>query len=182
MDNKTRQGNTMVIVIIVVVAIAIIGYLVYDNNQKKQAEAEAQVAVAQQQTEQAQQQAAQVEAEAQAQKAATEKAVDTAQAEAKATASANTAAKASATCEENVANAQKNLPHLEDYAETLEKGGEIIEDNPDAAVAQCRETHEGLSKPECETKIDNFIAGKEDLYAEIEAEIATAEALIAAGC
>ncbi len=183
---NTKKGNAMMIALIVVAvaAVGIIGYMIYNNNQQ-QAAADAQLAAQQAQTQAAQQEAQQAQAQQVAQEAAVNTAVDTAQTEAvsaQATAQANAAAGAAATCEENLAKAQKDLPNLEDYAELLEKGGELIEDNPDEAIEQCRITHEGLSKGECETKVDNFVAGKEDLYAETEAEIETAEATIAAGC
>jgi len=178
----TKKGNAMMItlIIVAVAAIGIIGYMLYSNNQAQQA-ADAQLTAQKAQTEAAQKEAQ----EAKKQQAAQEAAVDTAKIEIAASieaAARQTVIDATATCEENLATTQKNLPALEDYADLLEKGGEIIEENPDEAIEQCRTTHEGLSKGECDTKVNNFVAGKEDLYKEIQAEITVSEEIIAAGC
>lgn len=183
MENKTKQGNTMVIVIIVVVAVAIIGYLIYDNNQKKQAEADAQVQQAQQQQMAAEKQAADTEAAAMAQQKEAEDTVANAQAE---VAAGQAAAQetAEATCEEELATATKLLPGLQEYSDLLKNIGEDINDDPDKAVEKCREIYadRGLSKNECQIKVDDFVAGKTAVYDELQVEIAATEATIAAGC
>lgn len=187
MDNKTKRGNTMIIVIVVVVAVAIIGYLIYDNNQKKQAESDAQVQQAQQQQMAAEKQAADTEKAAMEQQAKTEQAVTDAQAEVaavQAEAQETATVNAAATCEEELETATKLLPGLEDYSDLLENIGEEIDDNPDKAVEKCREIYEdrGLSKNECQIKVDDYVKGKTAVYDELQAEIKTTEATIAAGC
>lgn len=183
MGNKTKQGNTMVIVIVVVVAVAIVGYLIYNNNQQKQAEAEAQIQAAEQQAMAAEKEA--MEAQAAAQKAEQEAAEAQAQVAAKKTAAQETATtNAAATCQENLERAQTNLPKMEDYAKLLENLGEQIDDNPDDAVEKCREIYEdrGLSKNECQIKVDEYVAGKTAVYDDLQTEIEAAEELIAEGC
>jgi F0F1-type ATP synthase membrane subunit b/b' len=183
---QTQQGNGMVITIVIisVIAVGIIGYLIYDNNQK-QAQAEAEIAAAQQKAAQAEAEAKQAEAEAKAkEKEAMQKAdnVKDQVATAKAELVQQIESNSNATCQEKIAQAEALIPELDDYADLLKEIEKTEDDNPEQAIEKCREIHEGLSKNECEDKVEKFIEGNEDLQAEIEAEIEELNAFIAQGC
>jgi len=186
MEKKTKQGNGMMIAIIVVavVAVAIIGYLIYDKNQT-QAAAEAQIAAAQQKAAQAEAAAQQAEAAAQQKAMQTEQQIEGAKNQIE-TATTQLAqqieADATATCAQKVAEAEALIPKLDDYSDILKEIEKTEDDNPEQAIAKCREIHEDLSKNECEDKVEKFIEGNEDLQAEIETEIEELNAIITAGC
>lgn len=165
------------LIVVAVAAVGIIGYMIYNNNQQ-QAAANAQLEAQKAQTEAAQQEAQQVQMQAQAEAEAQEKAImdaaDSAQTQA--------VVDANATCEENLAKAQKMLPELEAYSDLLKALGEEIDSNPDEAIEKCRELNEGLSKNECDTKVNNYVDGKTEVYDELQLQIKAAEDVIAAGC
>jgi type II secretory pathway component PulJ len=186
MEQKTKQGNGMMIAIIIVavVAVGIIGYLIYDNNQK-QAAAEAQIAAAQQQAAQAEAEAKQAEAEAQQKAKQTEQQIEGVKNQIEATTTQlaqQIEADTTATCAQKVAEAEALIPKLDDYSDILKELEKAEDDDPEAAIEKCREIHEGLSKNECEDKVEKFIEGNEDLQDEIETEIEELNAIIAAGC
>ncbi|MEA3322961.1 MAG: hypothetical protein U9Q12_01955 [Patescibacteria group bacterium] len=179
---NTKQGNGMVIALIVlaVAAVGIIGYMMYNNNQQ-QAAADAELAAQQAQTQAAQKEAADATATVEAQEKAITDATESAQAQAE-VAAQKAVVDANATCEENLASAQKSLPELKDYSDLLEALGEEIDDNPDKAIEKCREINEGLSKNECDIKVNNFVDGKTEVYDELQLQIKATEDVIAAGC
>lgn len=179
---KTKKGNAMMITLIVVAvaAIGIIGYLMYSNNQQK-ATAAAQLAAQEAETEAAQKESREAQAQMQAQEKAIADATDSAQTQLE-EAAKQTVVDANATCEENLAAAQKSLPELEEYSDLLKSLGEEIDDNPEKAIEKCREINDGLSKNECDMKVNNYVDGKTEVYDELQLQIKATEDVITEGC
>jgi Tfp pilus assembly protein PilV len=173
MTNFKKGNSTVIMVVIGVIVVGIIGYLIYQNNQNKaESEARAQQAIqAQQEAETAK---AKAEAEAEAAKKAANEVVDQAQSEKDEI--------VSATCEERLMQAKKDLPKLQAYSDSLEELGKEVDDDKDAAIQACRELNDGLSKNECDVKVDDYIAGKTEVYTEVQSKIKAMETTIAAGC
>ena len=82
------------------------------------------------------------------------------------------------TCTQELELAQTQLVLLEKHEKALEDLGKQVQKSPDFAIQTCRDLNPGLSKPECETKVKDYMGGKKTEYDETQAEIVKVEAEI----
>lgn len=81
----------------------------------------------------------------------------------------------------DLANTQQTL--LNKHIEDLENLKNKVDDNPEGAIEACRTINPGLSRPECETRVNNYIMGEkkveydetQEMLEKVEMEIAELE-------
>jgi hypothetical protein len=86
---------------------------------------------------------------------------------------------AAQSCAQELELAKTQLELLQNHATELEKLGSQVQKSPDYAIQTCRDLNPGLSKPECEVKVEDYMGGKKTEYDEIQQKIVETEAQIA---
>lgn len=82
------------------------------------------------------------------------------------------------TCAQELELAQTQLALLEEHTKALEDLGKQVQKSPDYAIETCRNLNPGLSKPECEAKIEDYMGGKKTEYDETQEQITAIETKI----
>jgi len=82
------------------------------------------------------------------------------------------------TCTQKLKLANTQLDLLQKHTEALEDLDKQVDKSPEFAVETCRNLNPGLSKPECDTRVNDFVEGKKVEYDEIQTEIEKVEAEI----
>lgn len=82
------------------------------------------------------------------------------------------------TCAQELATEQTQLDLLEKHAKALEDLEKQVQKSPDFAIQTCRDLNPGLSKPECETRVKDYMGGKKVEYDETQEQIVETEARI----
>ena len=83
------------------------------------------------------------------------------------------------TCMQELQLAKTQLELLNNYTAALEDLNKKVEKSPDFAIDICRNLNPGLSKPECDTKVEDYMGGKSVEYDETQEKIAETEKKIA---
>jgi len=85
---------------------------------------------------------------------------------------------ATETCTQKLELAKIQLALLEAHNQALEDLDSKVKKSPDFAIETCRNLNPGLSKPECETKIEEYRNGKKTEYSETQEKITETKAQI----
>lgn len=181
-SESPKQGPSNMMMIIVVLAVgALIAFVIYSSNKDHQDALETQQQQMSMQQAQLEEAAAMAQQSAQEQKealAVAEKELS----EKEAILAEGTAVLANQSCENALETAKTQKAVLTKEIDDLTAIGKKINNNPSYATDICRHLNPGLSRPECETKIENGANEAKESIVAMEAKIEELDERITTGC